>query len=149
MQEIVILKEHAVFWMDEHGRWCNAHGLFQHRKIIDYFNSCIRKDQDGYFVEQIRDNIREKVYFRYVDTPLFAVDVVAGDSLTLTLNTGNTIKLDPCLLFVRNDNLYLRQENECIKFSERVLLKLSRHIEVSQSRYYFCMEDQRYPIPEA
>ena len=150
MKEIVVSKEKAVFWMDEHGRWCNAHGLFEHRKIIDYFNACIRKDQYGYFVEQIRDNLREKVYFRYEDTPLFAVDInITEMPLILVLNTGNTAKLDPFLLYVRNDCLYLRQNEDCIKFNERVLIKLSHFIDVVGNRYYFCTEDSRYPIPEA
>jgi hypothetical protein len=149
MQEIVISKEHAVFWMDEHGRWCNAHGLFEHRKIIDYFNACIRKDQKGYFVEQIRDDVREKVYFRYEDTPLFAVDMLSDNPLEVVLNTGNSIKLDPRLLFVRDDNLYLRQNEDRIKFNERVLLKLAHNIDVCENKYYFHFEGSRYPIPEA
>lgn len=150
MKDIVVSKEQAVFWMDEHGRWCNSHGLFEHRKIIDYFNACIRKDQDGYFVEQIRDNLREKVYFRYKDTPLFAIDINITDKpLILVLNTGNTVKLDPSLLYVRNDCLYLRKNEDCIKFNERVLIKLSHFIDVVGNKYYFCIEDSRYPIPEA
>ncbi len=147
MREIVIPKEQAVFWMDEQGRWCNAHGIFQHKKIIDYFNACIRKDDKGYFVEQIRDGIREKVYFGYVDTPLFIVDL-SLDSMTLELNTGKTIQLDPGLLYVHKDSLYIRMKEEAVKFSERALLKLSELIGLQEGRYYFQLAGRKYRIPE-
>lgn len=133
--------------MDEHGRWCNAHGVFQHKKIIDYFNACIRKDDKGYFVEQIRDDIHEKVYFRYVDTPLFIVDL-SLDSMTLELNTGKSIQLDPGLLYVHKDSLYIWMKEESVKFSERVLLKLGQLIELQEGHFYFQLEGRKYMIPE-
>ena len=49
--EIVISKEDAIFWLDENGRWHNAHGEFQHKKIIDYFHSSIKKDKKGYQIK--------------------------------------------------------------------------------------------------
>ena len=74
--EIVISKEDAIFWLDKNGRWHNAHGEFQHKKIIDYFHSSIQKDEKGYYLFQERGNLREKVYFHYEDTALFAVDLI-------------------------------------------------------------------------
>ena len=42
LPEIIIPKEKAVFRMDAHGRWHNAHGPFEHPKIIAYFNAIVR-----------------------------------------------------------------------------------------------------------
>ena len=70
--EIIIPKERAIFWLNANGRWHNAHGEFQHKKIIDYFHSSIQKDEKGYYLFQERGNLREKVYFQrrgyYADT---------------------------------------------------------------------------------
>jgi hypothetical protein len=42
--EIVIPKEAAVFFLDGHGVWRHKEqGKFEHRKIINYLHSCIRK----------------------------------------------------------------------------------------------------------
>jgi hypothetical protein len=37
----VISKDQATFWLDRYGRWHNEHGLFEHKKIIDYFDKLI------------------------------------------------------------------------------------------------------------
>ena len=47
-REIVIQKEDAVFRLDGNGRWHNQHGPFQHKKVIDYFHTCINKDKHGF-----------------------------------------------------------------------------------------------------
>jgi len=52
MKDIVIPKENAVFWMDGNGDWRNEHGRFRKKKIIDYFNAAIHKDENGYYVCQ-------------------------------------------------------------------------------------------------
>ena len=100
--EILIPKERAVFWLDKNGRWRNAHGEFQHKKIIDYFHSSIQKDEKGYYLFQERGNLREKVYFHYEDTALFAVDLIKDEDITLILNTKRQIKLKPKSLFIKN-----------------------------------------------
>jgi hypothetical protein len=71
--EIIIPKERAIFWLDKNGRWHNAHGEFEHKKIIDYFHSSIKRDENGYYLFQKRGDVQEKVYFHYEDTALFAV----------------------------------------------------------------------------
>ena len=68
LKKIVISKDKAVFWLNQNGRWCNRHGEFEHKKIIDYFNASIRKDKGGYYVAQTTDDYQEKVYFHYEDT---------------------------------------------------------------------------------
>ena len=93
LKEVIIPKEKAVFWMDGNGRWHNRHGPFQHKKLIDYFNSSIGWDEDGYFVSQTRDDILEKVYFRHAETALFVLDVIKNDEIHLVLNTQKKIKL--------------------------------------------------------
>lgn len=145
-KEIVISKEDAVFWLDAKGRWHNADGLFRHKKIIDYFHTSIQKDSDGYFLCQERDNLREKVYFRYEDTALFVFDVSFGEEIELVLNTGKTITLEHENLYVSNDCLYLQLADECIKFDERSLMKLSRCIEEENDGYVLCANDKRLPI---
>lgn len=137
LTQVVIPKEDAVFWMDRFGRWHNEGGIFAHKKIIDYFNASIRFDENGYFVEQVRENVCEKVYFRYEETPLFVVDVVMAEPLELMLNTGEAEVLRPDDLFVFQDRLYQKRGDEIIKFNERVLLRLADYIDYDESHYYF------------
>jgi hypothetical protein len=144
--EIVIPKDEAIFWLDKNGRWHNAHGKFQHKKIIDYFHSSIKKDENGYFLSQERENLREKVYFHYEDTVLFAVDLIKDKDITLILNTKNQIKLKPKNLFTRNDNLYMRMGQETIKFAERGLMKISDLLEFTDEQYFIKVKNRRYRI---
>ena len=144
--EIVIPKDEAIFWLGKTGRWHNAHGEFQHKKIIDYFHSSIKKDDNGYFLFQERENLREKVYFHYEDTALFAVDLIKDKDITLILNTKNQIKLKPKNLFTRNDNLYMRMGQETIKFAERGLMKISDLLEFTDEQYFIKVKNRRYRI---
>lgn len=148
LPQVVIPKEEAVFWMDRFGQWYNASGRFRHKKIIDYFNASIRKDELGYFVEQIRESVYEKVYFRYEDTPLFVVEASEGDPIELVLNTGETLLLLPDRLFIREDNLYQQMDGECIKFSDRVLMQLSARIDCDEEHYYYRIGEVRRILPE-
>ena len=144
--EIVISKDDAVFWLNENGRWHNAHGEFQHKKIIDYFHSSIQKDEKGYYLYQERGNLREKVYFHYKDTALFAVDLIIDEDITLILNTKKQIKLKPKNLFTRNDNLYMQLSQETIKFAERGLMKISDLLEFKDDQYFIKIKNRRYRI---
>ncbi len=144
----VIPKEKAVFWMDGQGRWYNRHGPFKHKKIIDYFNAAIQKDEDGYFVGQSHDGIYEKVYFPYQDTALFVTDVVWGDPVQLLLNTGQRLDLSPEMLFIRNDQLFHQKGDEIIKFSERALAIISDKIEFSEERFSIRLQGICYAVPE-
>jgi len=146
--EIVIPKDKAVFWLDKNGRWHNAHGEFRHKKIIAYFNASIKRDQNGYFLFQERENMREKVYFHYEDTALFAVDLAEDGDITLILNTSKQVKLKPKNLFTQNDNLYMRMGNETIKFAERGLMKISNLLEFKDEQYFIMVNNRRYQIVE-
>jgi hypothetical protein len=146
--EIVISKDDAVFWLNANGRWHNAHGEFQHKKIIDYFHSSIQKDEKGYYLFQERGNLREKVYFHYEDTALFAVDLVKDEDIALILNTKKQIKLKPKNLFTKNDNLYMRLGQETIKFAERGLMKISDLLEFKDDQYFIKVKNRRYRIVE-
>lgn len=147
-KEIVIPKEKAVFWLDKHGCWNNVHGKFQHRKIIDYFNASIKKDQGGYYLCQATEDRTEKVYFRYEDTALFVFDVVEQQHIVLVLNTGQKVSLRPDKLFMKDDNLYADVEGDLAKFVERALIKIADRIENAQGRYYLRSDDERYEIRE-
>ena len=144
--EIVISKEDAIFWLDENGRWHNTHGEFQHKKIIDYFHSSIQKDEKGYYLSQERENLREKVYFHFEDTALFAVDLIIGEDITLILNTKRQIKLKPKNLYTKNDNLYMRLGQEIIKFAERGLMKISDLLEFKDDQYFIKVKGRKYRI---
>lgn len=133
--EIVITKDKAVFWMDGRGCWRNRHGVFQHKKIIDYFNASIQKDENGYYLTQHRDNIIEKVYFHYEETALFVVDLVFDDPVVIKLNTGLETALRPKALFVCKDDLYYRMEDQLVKFNQRALLKISEKMIYDRGRY--------------
>ena len=146
--EIVIPKERAVFWLDKNGRWQNAHGEFEHKKIINYFHSAIQKDQNGYYLFQERGDVREKVYFHYEDTALFAVDLIEDIDTTLVLNTGKQVQLKPKCLFIKNDSLYMRLGDESVKFSERGLLKISDCLLYEDNSYLIEVKNRKYKIPE-
>ena len=147
IKEIIIQSEDAVFWLDKNGRWRNAHGKFEHHKIIDYFHSCIKRDQDGYYLSQVNGNYREKVYFPYEDQALFVFDVIRQDKIILILNTKKQIVLDPQSLFIRNDNLYMRKGEETIKFAENGLIKMAPFLEDEDRQFFIRLGDQRYKIP--
>jgi len=147
IEEKVIPKENAVFWLDKNGCWRNSNGKFEHAKIIDYFHSCIKRDQGGYYLSQLNGNCREKVYFPYEDQALFVFDVIRQDDITLVLNTNRHVILSPENLFIKNDNLYMRLGDETIKFAEKGLVKIARILEDEQGRLYIRINDRRHKIP--
>jgi hypothetical protein len=144
--EIIIPKDRAIFWLDKNGRWHNAHGEFEHKKIIDYFHSSIKRDENGYYLFQKRGDVQEKVYFHYEDTALFAVDLIKDKGMTLILNTRKQIKLKPRNLFIRGDDLYMRMGEETIKFAERGLMKISDLLEYDNDQYFIKMNNRKYKI---
>ena len=144
--EIIIPKDQAIFWLDKNGRWHNAHGEFEHKKIIDYFHSSIKRDENGYYLFQKRGDVQEKVYFHYEDTALFAVDLIKDKDTTLVLNTRKQIRLMPRNLFIRSDNLYMRMREETIKFTERGLMKISDLLEYDNDQYFIKVKNRRYRI---
>ena len=144
--EIVITREKAVFWLDGDGRWHNAHGPFEHKKIIDYFHSAIQRDSGGYFLCQDTEDRREKVYFRFADTALFVFDVVDGEHPVLVLNTGEQLALQPEHLFVENDALYLQKGDERVKFTQRCLMKISARLEIEDGAYFMQISQERHKI---
>jgi hypothetical protein len=145
-REIIIPKEQAIFWLDKNGRWHNAHGEFEHKKIIDYFHSSIKRDENGYYLFQTRGDVQEKVYFHYEDTALFAVDLIKDKDTTLVLNTRKQIKLKPRNLFIRGDDLYMQMRAETIKFTERGLMKISDLLEYDNDQYFIKVKNRRYRI---
>ena len=128
--------------MDGNGRWCNADGRFRHKKIIDHFHSAIAKDEGGYFVRQERADLVEKVYFRYDETALFVFEVIIGENLVLGLNTGRRVELQPEGLYVKGDALFMRLNDEIIKFTDRTMMKLAGYIEEKEGRLYFSWNGQ-------
>ena len=145
-QQIVIPKEKAVFWLDKNGHWHNENGKFQHKRIIDYFHSCIKRDQHGYYLAQANDNYLEKVYFYYEDQALFVIDMIQGNDVTLVLNTKRRVKLKPKKLFIKGDSLYMHMEDEIIKFSEHGLMKIANLLEDENDQLYIRFKNRRYRI---
>ena len=146
-REIVISRDDAVFWLDENGFWHNQNGKFKHAKIIRYFHSCIRRDQQGYYLYQKNENYAEKVYFPYADQALFVFDVIGQDDIILVLNTKQEIKLKPRSLFLKNDCLYMNLKEEIIKFAEKGLIKIARLLEEENNQLYIRVKNRRYRIP--
>lgn len=146
-KEIVIFKDKAVFWLDSNGRWHNKHGQFEHRKIIDFFHSSIRKDKDGYFVAQDTESYIEKVYFRYEDTALFVFNVIKNQGIFLLLNTKKQIKLNPEKLYIKDDHLYTRDDEDVVKFTEQSMMKISKYMEDVGDKYFIKINDKRFNIP--
>lgn len=146
LKEIVILKDDAVFWLDKNGRWRNKDGEFEHKRIIEYFHSSIKKDRDGYHLQQIIEDCQEKVYFNYEDTALFVFDVITDQDISLILNTKKRIKLKPKKLSIKGDNLYVSVGEERIKFAEKGLIKISEFIEYDNDQYFIRIKNRRYKI---
>ena len=144
--EIIIPKDRAILWLDKNGRWQNEHGQFEHKRIIDYFHSSIKRDENGYYLSQKRDNIQEKVYFHHEDTALFAVDLIKDKDITLILNTKRQIKLKPRNLFIRADDLYMRMGAETVKFTDRGLVRISDLIEYENDQFFIKVKNRRYRI---
>jgi hypothetical protein len=147
-EEVVIPAEEAVFWMDGRGRWCNRHGPFRNPKIIAHFNRCLDRDDGGWFVGQVRDGRREKVYFRYEETPLLAVDLTGGPALELVLNTGGRLPLKPEQLRVKEDALFQGRGPEGVRLSERAMVKLASLMETSEEGLVLHLQGKRYVVPE-
>jgi hypothetical protein len=145
-EEIVITKDKAVFWLDKNGCWCNQHGKFEHKKIIDYFHASIRNDKGGYYVGQMIEGSIEKVYFPYEDTALFVFDVIKDEHITLVLNTGKKIALKPKKLSLKADDLYLHVGDERIKFAEQGLIKIADLIEYDKGQYFIRVKNRKYKI---
>lgn len=145
----VIPRENAVFRLDKNGIWHNEHGRFEHPKIIRYFHRSIQKDENGYHLSQRRDGFLEKVYFPYEDTALFVFDIrEQKNGLTLVLNTGKTLILDPETLFSRNDSLYVKTADHCIKFAQNALVRISRFLDQDQEPLCLVLGGKTYSIPE-
>ena len=148
LKQIIISKEDAVFWMDKHGQWQNDHGPIEHPRIIKYFNSCIRKDEMGYFVHQKTENTEEKVYFSYEDTAVFVVGIrFDNNDVVLILNTGDSIILNPDRLYTKNDSLFAKTEDHLVKFNSGTLLKISKYlIETKADELYFEWKENNYSV---
>lgn len=146
LREIVIEKEDAVFRMDGNGRWHNRHGRFQHKKVIDYFHACIKKDQHGFYLSQEKENCIEKVYFPFEETAYFVFDVLIGEEIVLVLNTKRRLKLDPDQLRINNDSLYISDGEDLIKFSDRSMIKIAACMEDQDDSYYFVHHEKRVAI---
>jgi hypothetical protein len=148
LKQVVTPKEEAVFWLDKNGFWHNEQGRFEHRKIINYFHRCIKKDKHGYHLAQEHSGYREKVYFPYEDTALFVFDVIKGDDVTLVLNTRKRMKLKPAKLFIRDDSLYMDAGDDRIKFSEQALIRVAPLMEHHNDELFLRVKGRRYRIRE-
>ena len=146
LPEIVIPKERAVFRLDANGCWHNQDGRFRNKRIIEFFHASIRKDERGYFLFQNRGNCTEKVYFPYEDTALFVFDVMLGDPVTLVINTGERIPLDPRQLYAQNDSLYVRVGEHRVKFTERSLMAIAGLMEFENENFYIIQSGRRHRI---
>ena len=147
LKEIVVGPEEATFWLDRWGFWRNRHGRFEHKKIIAYFHASIGRDERGYFVSQINGDVREKVYFHHEDTALFVFDVKVNDAIVLVLNTGRRLPLDPAALFIRQDGLYVRDDDAVIKFNQSSMVKIGRYLTCEQDRTFLRFKGRRALIP--
>ncbi|MCP4024242.1 MAG: MFS transporter permease, partial [Desulfobacteraceae bacterium] len=90
-----------------------------------------------------------KVYFSFENTAIFVFNMIMVDEeLMLILNTGDKIKLDPEKLFTYDDSLFTRTREHTIKFTEHVLIKLSKYLEEEAGEFSIKIKDRIYAIPE-
>jgi hypothetical protein len=144
---MTIPKGKAVFRLDKNGVWHINDEKFENKKIINYFHSLIKKDKDGYFLEQEHKHHIEKVYFPYEDTPLFVFRIIKKKGLVLILNTGENIKLDPEKLLMKNDNLYLKNNEDLIKFNDNALLSIADYMDGQDDQYVINIDGEKHLIP--
>jgi hypothetical protein len=142
----VIPRENAVFRLNENGDWFSMDEKFTHQKIINYFHSAIKRDEDGYFLEQEHEHYVEKVYFPYEETALFVFRIIKGDEIILCLNTGKKITLEPKTLVIKNDNLYVRNGMDLIKFRQNALIALAAFIDDQDGQYAIAVKGKRHRI---
>ncbi|MFP3929004.1 MAG: MFS transporter permease [Desulfobacteraceae bacterium] len=148
--EVVVPREEAAFWLDRRGKWHNADGPFENPRIIAYFHSCIRKDQGGFHLAQDHRRFREKVYFPYEDTALFAFDVVKqGDEVSVVLNTGLRTRLRPRRLFIKGEELYMGLGRDAVKFTENALVRVSDLLEFEGGETFVWVRGRRYRVAAA
>ncbi len=143
----IISREKAVFRLDKNGVWHIGDEKFTNKKIIKYFHSIIKKDKDGYFLEQEHEHFIEKVYFPYEDTAIFVFCIIKRDGLILCLSTGENIKLDPEKLLMKNDNLYIRNDEDIIKLNANALLSLADYTDDADGQYVINIDGKRHLIP--
>jgi len=143
----IIPKEKAVFRLDKNGNWRADDEKFRNQKIINYFHSLIKKDKDGFFLEQEQEHFIEKVYFPYEDTALFVIRIIERDELILCTNTGKRIELDPEKLLIKNDDLYFQSEEGLIKFNENALVALAGYMDDESDQFVINIDGKRHLIP--
>ncbi len=134
--------------MNGDGVWHNEHGPFEHPKIIRHFHNSIRRDENGYYLCQEREDVREKVYFPYEDTAIFVFQVIPGNPLQLRLNTGKIIDLDPEELFCVNDLLYIQNQDHRIRFTQKALVAFSPWLGDENGQLVLYLDGKKHPIPE-
>ena len=143
----VIPRENAVFRLDKHGNWHGENGKFTNKKIIKHFHSHIKRDKDGFFLEQEHRHYIEKVYFPYEDTVLFVSRITEGSRPVMCINTGAQIPLDPRKLFTKNDDLYYQNGEDLIKFNENALLSLAGYLDEVDDKFAIVIDGEKHIIP--
>jgi len=143
----IIPKENAIFRLDKNGVWHIEGEKFTNPKIINYFHSIIKRDKDGWFLEQEHEHFIEKVYFPYEDTPLFVFHIVRNRELLLCLNTGEKMPLDPEKLFMKDDNLYIRNNEDIIRLSAEAMQTLAEYITDADGQYVIDIVGKKHLIP--
>jgi len=116
-------------------------------QVDRYFNSAIKKDENGYYVHQATGECEEKVYFPYEDTAVFVVDIIMkGPDISLILNTTDRTSLEEGELVMASDNLYLLTPDHRIKFSSHALVKISKFIEEKNEKFSILINEKTYLI---
>ena len=92
----------------------------------------------------------EKIYFPYEDTALFVFRVILRDGTAplLELNTGRRTELVPQNLYSKNDCLYMEENGETIKFSERALMQVAPLFEEGENGFCIAVNGEKYCVPE-
>jgi hypothetical protein len=148
LREIIIPPENVSFWLDRNGFWHNEDQRFQNPRVINYFHSCIKKDDRGFHLAQRHRGHLEKAYFPFEDTALFVFDVIKGERIILVLNTQKRINLKPTRLFTMGDSLYMRLGDDPIKFTENSLVKRAEMLQFQEDESFIRVGGRKYRIEE-
>ena len=144
----IISREKAVFRLDKNGNWRTDDEKFRNPKIIKFFHSRVKKDKDGFFLEQEHRYYIEKVYFSYEDTAFFVNRIIERDGLVLCTNTGEHIPLDPQKLFIKNDDLYIQNGEDLIKFNQNALHTLAGYMDSVDDQFVIVLAGKRHILPQ-
>lgn len=134
-------RENIDIFIDKDGNWfCNGEKV-KNRKIYLYFMKILKKDENGYFL----DDGTTKVYVKVEDTPFVVRSVEKREGFLLTLNDETVEKLDLKTLTFKGNIVYCKVKGgERARFSRPAYYQLAKYIEEEDGKFFIEEGGMRY-----